>query len=364
MGLVPIFFYHFASERKGFCAAYSALRAILVQLVHTLPFDKAVMDRVAVLMYSEGSGQLRASDEEVGAALSLLLETVPNPILVFDGIDECEDHSWFLELIRDLSTATSSKVLLLGRPNVELPMWFSHLSIYLDRSLNLSDIKLYLEPRVLQLLERKLFPVGTSAQEMVDMLASRAEGMFLWAFLFMQYLGCRSISPKERLEAIFTPSLIEGLDGVYGKILGTLDRAYSKEKANVRKIFELIAIAAYPLRVEELQTAIAIEPGNVTDSLSLIVDFEEAIPIMGGALVEVQRDKTVRFIHSSFRDFLATISAGTFMIDERKANNRCSTLCLSYFIHDLPSSTLYQIGHGAGAFDMKRAFPFIEYALQ
>lgn len=364
IGQASVFFYHFASERRGFCAAYSALRAILVQLVHTFRPDKAVIDRVAVLMDSEGSGQLRASDEEVGAALSLLLETVPNPTLVFDGIDECGDRPWFLELIRDLSAATSSKVLLLGRPNVELPMRFSHLSIYLDRSLNLPDIKLYLEPQVSQLIERKLIPVGTSVQEIANTLASRAEGMFLWSFLFMKYLGCRAISPKERLEAIFTPSLIEGLDGVYGKILGTLDRAYNKEKAKVQKIFELIAVATRPLRAEELQIAITIEPGNVTETSSLIVDFEEVIPIICGALVEVQSDKTVRFIHSSFRDFLATTSTGTFVINEWKANIRFSTLCLSYFIHDLPSSTIYQNGQGADVFSVRKTFPFIEYALQ
>ncbi|KAH0559610.1 hypothetical protein GP486_003875 [Trichoglossum hirsutum] len=361
-----VFFYHFASERRDHCGPYSALRAVLVQLVHRFQSHKNIIDQITILMELNNGGKLKASDEEIFAALSLLLEGLEHTVLVFDGLDECEEHTTLLELIRELCASTTTRVLLLSRPNVGLPMRFHHLSLYLHQSSNFQDIKLYLEPQILLLRDRGLIPGETSLGAAVDTLASRAEGMFLWTWLMTQYLNCRALSPKERLEAIFEAADIEGLHDVYGKILRVLNQGYAKERASARKIFELIAIAFHPFLVTELQVAVAITPGKVTEKSSFIVEFEESLPIICGALVEVQSDGTVRFIHSSFRDFLASASevAHCFSIDERAAHVRCSTISLSYLVYDLPSSPLRQTTPHPSIEDLKISFPFIEYALQ
>jgi hypothetical protein len=221
--LGPVFSYQFSSEKKDSYDPYHALRALLVQLVHHFGSLNDVIDQVAVLMNSEGSGQTTASDEEVLASLSLILATAPRVSLVFDGIDECNDHEHFLKLIHGISTATSHKVLLLGRPNVEAAPKIHHLSLHLDQAWNLPDIKRYLNPELSSLQESSLIPVTLEIEELSDFLAHRAEGMFLWAWLLIQYLNCRALSPKERLGTIFTPSIVESLGDVYEKILRVLD---------------------------------------------------------------------------------------------------------------------------------------------
>ncbi|KAJ5428580.1 hypothetical protein N7445_010034 [Penicillium cf. griseofulvum] len=321
---------------------------------------------VKVLMDSDGSGQATASDEEVLAGLSLILATVPQTFTVFDGIDECDDHEHFLELIRDISTQTSHKVLLLGRPNVEAPSKMHHLSLYLDQAWNFPDIKLYLYPKILSLQERHQIPDTLDIEGVVGVLAHRAEGMFLWAWLMIQYLNCRALSPKERLDAVLTPSIVEGLEDVYEKILSVLDRGYRKEKGQILKIFEILTAALRPVSVSELEFAIAITPGTVTEASSIIVDFETTLPVISCSLVEVGCDERVRFAHSSFRDFITSHderqSDSPFAVNERRAHLSLSTVSLSYILHDLPSSSVCQAASSAVADHVAEIFPFAAYA--
>ncbi|KAH8725625.1 hypothetical protein GQ44DRAFT_771942 [Phaeosphaeriaceae sp. PMI808] len=354
------FFYHFASERRNCCEPHHTFRAVLAQLVRRYWPHQDILDRIAILMDLDNVDVPKASNEEVLAALSLLLVGLDRTVLVFDGIDECEEHTTFLEYIRDLCATTSVRVMLLGRPNMDLPPRFEHESLYL-RDANLRDIKHFLEPQILHWKDRKLIPDKTSPELIVDQLVSRSEGIFLWARLISQYLNRKALSPKERIQAIFNITEFEGLHGIYRKILEILEQGYEKETTNVRKIFGLVAVTFRPLLVAELQTAIAISPGQVTEATSFIADFEDSLPIICGALVEVQSDRTVRFVHSSFRDFLASGSSrqSNFSLNERTAHIRCSTLCLSYLLHDLPASALC-----SNAEHLEPTFTFIRYSLQ
>jgi hypothetical protein len=81
-------------------------------------------------------------------------------------------------------------------------------------------------------------------------------------------------------------------------MLRVLDRGYTNEKASVRRTFELIAICFRPVLATELQVALTISPGKVKESMSYIVEFEESVSIICGAVVEIQRDGSVPFIHS------------------------------------------------------------------
>jgi hypothetical protein len=341
---------------------------VLVQLVHKFRSHKDVIDRISVLMMLDNGGQLTASDQDIYAALSLILKSFEDITLVFDGLDECEAPTAFLQLIQELCASTPTKAVILGRPNVELPVRFQHFLIHLTQSSNLEDIKIYLEPQIFLLQNRRLIPEDVSIATVVDTLAARAEGIFLWAWLMIQYLSCRALSPKERLATIFEEVSIGGLDNMYEKILRVLDRGYTKEKASIRTIFEIVAICFRPVLATELQIALAITPGKVTETSSFIVEFEESLPIICGAVVEIQSDGSVRFIHSSFREFLVSSSdsiyRGSFTVNERAAHIRCATKCLSYLIYDLPSSPLSMTIGTSSAKDLKVAFPFIKYAQQ
>jgi hypothetical protein len=341
--LRPVLFYHFSSEKRNSVSPYAAMRAILVQLIHSFGSNKEVVDQIAVLTSNESCGQITSSDEEVLAAVELLLETAPQVSMVFDGVDECENARHFLEILCSISSSTRLKTVLLCRPSVELPTRFPHFPLHLDKRWNLADIKTFVRPHLESLSNRRLLSLDLDLNQLVNIISERAEGMFLWAWLMTQYLNCRALSPKERSDAIFTPSLVEGLDDVYEKILRVLSRGYDREKDQVHKIFEILSVSIRPIHISELEFSVAVTPGKVTEASNLIVEFEESLPILCSSLVEVQRDRTVQFVHSSFRDFLTHQNARgktIFAVNERRANITCATICLSYIMYDLPSSSV------------------------
>ncbi|KAH7095136.1 hypothetical protein FB567DRAFT_586466 [Paraphoma chrysanthemicola] len=360
-----VFFYHFVSERRDCCTPYDAFRAVLAQIIQRYSYHQDTLDRIAILMIPNNVDGLLASDEEVFGALLLLLEGFNQSILIFDGIDECEDHTVFLEQLNDLCATTSTRLMLLGRPNIELPSKFAHQSIHL-RDWNLRDIERFLDPQVRRWQDRGMIPNAEPTEKIVEELVSHSEGIFLWARLMSQFLDRKALSPKERLDIIFEPTEFTGLDGIYTKILEVLGQGYERETANIQRIFGLIAITLRPLSVIELQTAVAIAPGRVTEESNFIIDFETSLPIICGALVEMQSDGTMRFVHSSFRTFLASglCQQSKFYFNERTTHIRCSTLCLSYLIYDLPSSSLYRTTSAVTVESLKTAFPFIEYSLR
>lgn len=202
---------------------------------------------------------------------------------------------------------------------------------------------MFVRPDLESLYDRRLISRELDLDQLVDIISERAEGMFLWAWLMTKYLNCRALSPKERSDAIFIPSVVEGLDDVYEKILLALSRGYQIEKDQVHKIFEILSVSIRPLHISELEFAVAVRPGQVTEESSMIVGFEESLPILCSCLVEVQKDKSVQFVHSSFRDFLTAQSArdgALFAVDKGRANISLSVICLSYIMHDLPSSSI------------------------
>jgi hypothetical protein len=321
------FFYHFVSERRNQCEPFDALRAVLAQMVQKYCAHKDTIDRVSVLMSTSSADLSRENDDEILAAITILLTFFNHSILVFDGVDECGDHTEFLELIKDLCIRTTTRVLLLSRPNVDLPIDFQHQSIHL-RCSNSKDIEQFLKPKVRAWKQKRYITAETPSELVVNKMVAYSEGMFLWARLMTQYLDLRALSPKERLEAILEPQEFKGLHGIYAKILKALELGHDKEIAIIQKIFGFIAVSLRTLSVSELQTAVAINPGKVTDVTSLITDFGDALPVICGALVEAQSDYSVRFVHASFRDFLSTRlpKESIFGLDECSANIRCSTI--------------------------------------
>jgi hypothetical protein len=352
------------SERRNQCEPFDALRAVLAQMVQKYRADKDTIDRVSVLMSTSSADVSKANDDEILAAVTILLTVFNHSILVFDGADECGDPTEFLELIKDLCIKTTTRVLLLSRPNVDLPIDFRHQSIHL-RSSNVKDIEQYLKPKVRGWKQKKYITAETPSELIIDKLVAYSEGMFLWARLMTQYLDLRALSPKERLEAILEPKEFKGLHGIYAKILKALELGHDKEIAIIQKIFGFIAISLRTLSVSELQTAVAINPGKVTDVTSLITDFGDALPVICGALVEAQSDYSVRFVHSSFRDFLSTglSKESIFNLDEGSTNIRCSIACLSYLLYDLPSSPLSRQPGIQESDDLEVSFPLIKYSL-
>jgi hypothetical protein len=165
---------------------------------------------------------LVATDAEVFQCLHLLLKFISGATLLFDRVDECSDTDSFLTTIQQLSSDTGVKVLLLGRPHINVSDLSGHCNIDLEPWQNVNDIKIYLQLKIGHLHRNQLLPKGSDCDEVSITLACRAQGMFLWARLVVQHLSNKSLSPRERRDVIFDAEMLDGIDGLYDKILGTL----------------------------------------------------------------------------------------------------------------------------------------------
>jgi hypothetical protein len=247
-----------------------------------------LIDTFSILIESRSSGQVTASDDEIYQALALLMSWSTDVTLLFDGVDECINAGGFLTKLHELCTKSYTKVLLLGRPSTEIPRSFRHFtSFHLDQSQNMGDIALYLRPEIHELQQDGQLEMCLSLDEIVSILTSRSQGMFLWAWLMVRYLECKALSPSEREEAIFTVELVEGLENLYEKILFMLRREYRKTQEKLGKIFSLMVASTSPLTITQLQIALAIEPGMATKKSRFIKNLAQDLPIICGSLVEI-----------------------------------------------------------------------------
>jgi hypothetical protein len=218
-----VLFYHFELEQKDGCSASQAWKAILCQLVHICRTRKDVIDVLSILHTTDSTGQITASDDEVKQTLALLLSQLTDLIgltLLFDGIDECTEPSEFLLQLHSLCLETSTKALLLGRSNIDIPAAFKRFKTFdLVQAHNSADIARYLTPRIQSLQSASFISPEPSLGKIVATLVDRSCGMFLWAALMIRYLQCKALTPRERREAIFSVEVLEGIDGLYCTIL-------------------------------------------------------------------------------------------------------------------------------------------------
>lgn len=363
-----VLFYHFDSERLDYCTLAHAIRAVFHQLVHINRSDQDVLDSLSILIDSESSGQIFGSDEDLRQALYLLLMRIGGAVLVFDGIDECSSSNLLLQMIHDLCHDTGTKALLLSRPTLTLPRNFKcFVPLDLEYWQNAEDIRTFLTPEIGYLHADGWLGEDAGCDEICSILTAKSQSMFLWAHLMIKYLNCEVLSPSERIEAIFAEEVVEGLEKVYKRTLHALGRTFATERAKVRRMFQLMCVAERPFKVSELQTILAVTPGQVTHSSDLIVSFPNVLPKMSGGLVEVDKQGSVVFIHSSFREFMTSPThrgRNDFAVNVNEAHLSASTLCLSYLIYDSPQGPFSgsRLPIAEALISLQREFPLAIYA--
>jgi hypothetical protein len=298
--------------------------------------------------------------------------------MIFDGIDECADQSEFFARLEDMnSTNRNCSVALFSRPTVKLPRKFMPDSFCIDlKSMqNLEDIRSFLRPKIRELANDEVLSSNTDIEATVAKISNRANGMFLWARLFIEYLQFPALTMRQRSNAINDLNRLEGLDALYNAILLSLiEQSPKQARMNTRLAFQWVAWSYRPLHVDEFSCAMSIPLDRKVDPDDVIPNIERSLSALSGALLEVNNDNTVRFIHLSVLEYLTASpqcqemglnNPVHFSIDMMHAHCYCASLCLSYLIHSIPAEPL---GGSTQTTPDKRfqrvRYPFLEYAAE
>lgn len=344
-------FFHFNST-DPICgkAATDALHAIATQLIHAHRNQRVTMDALTLLSENRFSDQQASYDDTV-AVLSFLLQQCPT-FIVIDGIDECSDIQLLLTTISDIVRATDCRIALLSRPNIDLPQEYGDCRqsvpwiFSLDEAHNVEDIGSFLGANLNNMVREGLFGSQVIQQSALEELAQRANGMFLWASLFIKYLNSPTLTPYERHAALSKPKISEGLDALYNEILNMLSRRHERERAIAADIFKWLSYAITPLNTAALHMALSIVPGQPTSDTPYIPEFPNSISVMTCGLVESDQDGRVNFSHLSVKAHLESrecSNPGFSLYDASAVHAHLAARCLSYLAHDVPKKPLEEL---------------------
>ncbi|KAI0381074.1 hypothetical protein F5Y04DRAFT_289036 [Hypomontagnella monticulosa] len=245
--------------------------------------------------------------------------------IVIDGLDLCDEReqSAVISLANRISSKNASssgvmcKILLSGRSSPTLRQ-----SLRTVPTISLAEEKLHLAGAIKYYVSQRLNRLGndlrqinigpTEVQALEEKVTRKADGMFLYARLAVDYLS-RGIfvSSEEIMKSV--DELPKSLAEFYEKILAqTLIPQDPRSKMRIQSIFEWIAFAKRPLKKIELLSA-------MTFTFQEDPEFSRLAPSYMldrcGPLIEERQDTTVTFVHTSVKEFLQK-SSTNFAIHE------------------------------------------------
>ena len=309
------FFFDFR-RGKGVTNSFEGLlRSLLYQLIKEMPqidvrgLDDSEQDSIS------GWPEHRLRD-----ALRRSLESAKNGVCILvDGLDEYEGS--FLTLIpflQSLVTGNGSakfpiKICVSSRPEPVLSQYLQRLPQLSMADHNASGIRSYC---FLTMKEIKLVVLeGLKTSRLSQLIAERAEGVFLWARFALEEL-IQGHSSGETFKEISERlnSIPDGLEAIYDRMLGRIEPPAKKE---CMVILQLVRFARDPLSLQEHHAATAfamgrdvviIEPTNGDkDSSSMpkmYNTYAKRLRAKSVGLIELVRGTETRLIHKSVSTYL------------------------------------------------------------
>ncbi|KAH6889381.1 hypothetical protein B0T10DRAFT_51746 [Thelonectria olida] len=371
-------FFYFDKQRQDSVSSGAAWRAILAQLLHAVStFDSDILDILLLFQESRLSGHSAASENDVFSLLNLLIQRLDRLFLVIDGVDECSHPLDFLNRLSALlNSQRNSVAALFNRPTVTVPARLMKDTLIwpLTSELNRLGIEMFLRPKIMDLVHDGFLSPSSNPEEITCQVAGRANGMFLWATLFISYLQSPHISFRERHEAIRNLNRLESLDFLYRAILDSLEQSnIGNARENSTQAFKLVTHSFRPFHVTELQYAIAVPADRGVDSEDLIPNFSRNIGLLSGALMEVDQNGFVRFVHLSVIEYLSAVttrssgasSPGDFSIDRHSSHRSLACRCLSYLRYSVKGEPLSGSSQCPPDLDAQiRRYPLLDYATE
>lgn len=136
-----------------------------------------------------------------------------------------------------------------------------------------------------------------------ERLLRRATGILLWAKLMISYLSSHALTINERLEACEDTNLVDGLDEMYGQILGLLNNSTQSSRMLARRVITWILHGFQPLNSEGLHEALVAGTSRKQDTYNRYQKFEDTLVLSCAGLVDFEHGYP-RLIRLSLREYL------------------------------------------------------------
>ncbi|KAJ7020953.1 hypothetical protein C8F04DRAFT_1142148 [Mycena alexandri] len=249
------------------------------------------------------------------------------PILVLDGLDECEDERIQQDILRLLIDAVRAhqlpmRILLTSRPEPHIRnILESQATFGMCRGLELSpdesayaDIRTYLRDEFSR-IRLEAWARGESlgqvwpTPDVLEDLVKKSSAIFIYAATVIRFVGDQYQDPQEQLQSVLDldPDSTAPLDDLYTQILSIFSRQKGRGEESVmelarrnQRLHILHTIWQGYLNPEEIDALLDLPPNTSRRNLGRLHSLVRVPPIRRP--FELRRN--VKLLHASFADYL------------------------------------------------------------
>ncbi|KAJ7437052.1 hypothetical protein FB451DRAFT_181483 [Mycena latifolia] len=238
------------------------------------------------------------------------LKDVPAPILLIDGLDECEAQSAQQEILSLIGSTANAhprplRILISSRPESHIREKFEESSFDgLYDSVNIEqafdDVRIYLRDEFSRIHRQhhetmEHIPTPWPSTDILEKLVENSSGYFIYAATVIKFIDDKCFRPTKQLEVIQSLNIDDSdspfaaLDQLYMQILSAVP---PRSRSNLCDI--LCVIANFQLLPEQIDMLLGLEPGDVW----LILRCLKSVLKMSS------KQHVIHVYHASFLDFL------------------------------------------------------------
>jgi len=331
---------------------------IAFQLAHKFPKFRAIL---VPLLQSDPDVAHESLYRQMEKLIIEPLELADvSTVIVINALDECRDEepsSAILSVLaRLVERIPKVKFFITARPEpririgFRLPMLVNSTSVFVlhdvDPPLINSDIRLFLKHELSGLAQRRQLGRWPS-DEQIDLLCSRAAGLFVYAAVTVKYLHSDIHLPEHRLDVIVqlpectAPrgktriKLKTTLDSLYTSILQTaFSEGHPEVYSRVRSIIGAVVLLVNPLPPSAIATLVGLDLREILLFLT---------PVQSLLTLGEDFTQPVKPFHKSFPDFITDSSRCTdtrFYISPKSLHLELAMNCLRMMNEGLEQNLL------------------------
>ncbi|KAJ7718611.1 hypothetical protein B0H14DRAFT_2481722 [Mycena olivaceomarginata] len=233
------------------------------------------------------------------------------PILLIDGLDECEGHHIQQEIIRLIQSTANGhfvglRILVASRPEPHIKETFEADSFQgvtevTNIQQSFEDIRTYLRDELSRIhrehFTMKNIPTPWPSPQILDILVYRSSGYFIYASTAIRFINDKYFWPCKQLDIILrnlpldSESPFVALDQLYIQILRGVPTRHIRVLGDILSV--VVQFPSY-LEAQDMDELLGLEPGNV----------ELILRPLHSVLEILEDGRRIGAHHASFLDFL------------------------------------------------------------
>ncbi|KAJ6587997.1 hypothetical protein B0H19DRAFT_196945, partial [Mycena capillaripes] len=279
---------------------------LLSGLWRQLVYDRNIGPFVKGLYKKHKEQQTKPTLEEVFSVLQQVITEFSQVYIVVDAVDEYAPTQRRILLKHLRMMGPTVNLMITSRPHITPDPSLPNLNT-INICAKEQDLRTYIDAQI-QLSENLDTLVqatqGNLQEEICSKITRTVDGMFLLARLHIESLSTKDTVKKVR-EALKV--LPKTLNASYDNVIERIDKQHEEAQNRAYSALTWVVNAKRPLKVLELQTALAIEPDSKSLNADNMVPVNIILSVCAGLVVVDEKLSVVRLVHYTTQEYLDNI---------------------------------------------------------